>query len=193
MPGGTVVLVRHGATEWSLSGQHTGRTDVPLLPEGEAQARALGGQLAGRRFALVLSSPRQRALETCRLAGFGNVREVTDDLAEWDYGACEGRTTPEIRTGCPGWDLWVDGVDGGETVADVGRRADGLIGRLREADGDALCFAHGHLLRILAARWVGLPPVGGRILALDPGSISELGWERETPVIVRWNEVVRPA
>ncbi len=191
VPEGTFVLVRHGTTEWSRTGRHTGRTEVPLEPEGEDQASALGAVLRGRSFSLVLTSPRQRALATCRRAGFEAVAEVTEDLVEWDYGDYEGRTTGEIRAECPGWDLWTHGVVGGETAADVGRRVDAVIERVRSVEGDALCFAHGHVLRVLAARWVGLPPVGGRVLALDAGSLSELGWERETPVIGRWNELPR--
>ena len=191
VPEGTFVLVRHGTTEWSRTGRHTGRTEVPLEPEGEDQASALGALLRGRSFSVVLVSPRQRALETCRRAGFAAVAEVTEDLVEWDYGDYEGRTTAEIRAERPGWDLWTHGVVGGETAADVGRRVDVVIERVRSVEGDALCFAHGHVLRVLAARWVGLPPVGGRVLALDAGSLSELGWERETPVVGRWNELPR--
>ena len=153
-----VVLVRHGETDWSRDGRHTGRTDVPLNDRGRAEARALAGMLAGRSFALVLASPRSRALETCRLAGLGDRALVRDDLAEWDYGAYEGRTTDEIRAERPGWTLWRDGVDGGETLAQVGARADRLIPELELAGGDVVVFAHGHLLRVLAARWLGLEP-----------------------------------
>jgi broad specificity phosphatase PhoE len=182
-----VVLVRHGATEWSRTGRHTGRTDLPLEPDGEAQARAVGTALGGRSFALVLTSPLARAAETCRLAGLADTAEEDPDLMEWDYGAYEGLTTPEIRERQPGWTLWVDGVEAGERAAEVGRRADRVIERARVAAGDTVCFAHGHLLRVLAARWVGLPAVGGRLFALDAGSLGELGTERETPVVVRWN------
>ncbi len=181
-------LLRHGSTEWSNAGRHTGRTDVPLDDEGRRQAAAAGARLAGHPFALVLVSPLSRALETCERAGYGAVAQVTPDLAEWDYGDYEGRTTEEIRTGRPGWSLFADGVPGGETAADVGRRADRVIARAREAAGDTLCVAHGHLLRVLAARWLGLPPAGGRLLALGPGSLSVLGWEREVPVVTGWNE-----
>ncbi len=191
MSDGTIVLVRHGRTAWSRSGRHTGRTDIPLDPEGVVEAEAVGGLLAGREFALVLTSPLQRAAETCRLAGFGDRAEVCHDLIEWDYGEYEGRTSEEISRDRPGWTLWTAGVPGGETAADVGRRADRVVARARAADGDTLCFAHGHVLRVLAARWAGLPPAGGRLLALGAGSVSVLGWEREVPVIVRWNE--RPA
>jgi broad specificity phosphatase PhoE len=183
-------LVRHAQTEWSAGGRHTGRTDVPLLPEGRDDAAALSRGLAGTRFALVLSSPLQRAQASADLAGFGGQLVVDHDLSEWDYGAYEGRTTEEIRAERPGWSVWADGVVDGETVADVGRRADRVIERARSADGETLCFSHGHLLRVLAARWIGLPPVAGRVLALGPGSISVLGWEREVPVIDRWNAAV---
>ena len=188
MSGHEVVLVRHGQTEWSLSGQHTGTTDIPLTEQGRRHAEALGARLAGWRFARVLSSPLARALDTCRLAGMGERAEVTDDLREWDYGEYEGRRTLDIREERPGWGLWVDGVPGGETVDEVGRRADRVIETVRHADGDVALFAHGHVLRILAARWVGLPPDHGRLLALSTASISVLGWERETAVVERWNE-----
>ena len=180
-------LVRHGETAWSRSGQHTSHTDLPLEPDGRTQAEAAGALLAGTQFALVLSSPRARAVETSTVAGWGDRIEICDDLTEWDYGDYEGRTTDDIRIDRPGWSLWVDGVPAGETAAEVGRRADRVIDRARSAGGDVLCFAHGHLLRVLAARWVGLPPIGGRLLTLDAGSVSVLGWERDVPVIDRWN------
>jgi probable phosphoglycerate mutase len=183
-----VVLVRHGQTEWSLSGQHTGKTDIPLTEEGERQAHALGARLSGWQFARVLTSPLSRALETCRLAGLGDQAEVTDDLREWDYGEYEGRRTADIREERPGWDLWVDGVVGGEAVDEVGRRADRVIEAARSAEGDVALFAHGHILRVIGARWIGLPPSDGRLLALSTASISVLGWERETAVLERWNE-----
>jgi len=183
-------LVRHGQTKWSRTGQHTGKTDLPLEPEGRAQAVAVGSLLAGQEFALVLTSPLARATETCRLAGFGDRAELTDDLMEWDYGEYEGLTTADIQEGRPGWILWNDGAPGGEMPSDVGRRADRVIDQVRAAVGDTLCFAHGHLLRVLAARWLGLPPAAGRLLVLDPGSLSVLGWERDAPVLVRWNEQV---
>jgi broad specificity phosphatase PhoE len=186
---GRIFLVRHGQTEWSRAGRHTGRTDVPLEPEGRAEAEAAGALLAGREFALVLTSPLQRAAETCRLAGFGDRGEHSRDLLEWDYGEYEGRTSAEIRSENPGWTLWTGGVPGGETAADVGRRADRVVARARATTGDTLCFAHGHVLRVLAARWTGLPPAGGRLLLLDVGTVSVLGWERETPVVARWNEL----
>ena len=187
-----VVLVRHGQTAWSLSGQHTGRTDVPLTDVGRQQAAHLGARLAGFRFARILTSPTGRAVETCRLAGLGDRAETDEDLCEWDYGDYEGRTTADIRGERPGWDLWVDGVIGGETVDEVGRRADRVIAAARAADGDVALFAHGHVLRILGARWVGLPAVAGRRLALDTATVSVLGWERETAVLDRWNEDATP-
>jgi broad specificity phosphatase PhoE len=181
-----IVLVRHGETEWTRSGRHTGRTDVPLSEEGRRHARLVGRALRGRPFARVLTSPLQRAAETCRLAGFeGSVRE---DLVEWDYGEFEGRTTLEIRDERPGWSLWRDGVPGGETAEDVGRRTDRVIEEVRAVDGDTVVFAHGHLLRVLAARWLGLEPRAGRLFALDPATISILGYDRETRVIALWNE-----
>lgn len=185
-----LLLVRHGQTKWSRTGQHTGKTDLPLEPEGRAQAVAVGSLLAGQEFALVLTSPLARATETCRLAGFGDRSELTDDLMEWDYGEYEGLTTADIQERRPGWIIWNDGAPGGEMPSDVGRRADRVIDQARSAVGDTLCFAHGHLLRVLAARWLGLPPAGGRLLVLDPGSVSVLGWERDAPVVVRWNEQV---
>ena len=185
--GDPVVLVRHGETEWSRDGRHTGRTDIPLTGEGRRQAGALGSRLAGCPFALVLTSPMSRARETCELAGQGGQVRVTDDLLEWDYGDYEGRRTSEIRAERPAWTLWRDGVPGGESPAEVGRRADRVIARARAAGGAVALFAHGHVLRVLAARWVGLPPAGGAHLALDTATVSVLGWERESPVIARWN------
>jgi probable phosphoglycerate mutase len=180
-------LVRHGETEWSLSRRHTGRTDLPLLPEGTVQAESLPSRLAGHHFALVLTSPLFRARETSRLAGFGDRAEVDPDLAEWDYGDYEGLTTAEILAEDPDWDLFAHGAPGGETPEEIGRRADRVIARIRAADGDGLCFAHGHLLRVLGARWLGLSPMEGRGFTLDPASISILGWERSHPVVMGWN------
>jgi len=186
-------LIRHGETEWARDGRHTGRTDVPLTGLGRSQAVAAGRKIAGQAFAEVFSSPLARALETCRIAGFGDRAEVIDDLREWDYGDDEGRTTPEIRADRPGWSIWGDGPRNGETVDEVGVRADRVIARVREAPGDVLCFAHGHVLRILAARWLALPAVDGRLFALSTATVSVLGWEREAPVIQRWNEACGPA
>ena len=188
-----IVLVRHGETEWSRAGRHTGRTDVPLTERGRLEAQAVAAQLAGRRFALVLTSPLSRAAETCRLAGLGDRAQVREALLEWDYGAYEGRTTAEIRAERPGWSLWADGVVGGETVAQVGARADALIRELEGAGGDVAVFAHGHVLRVLAARYVGLTPSDGRLLALDPATVSVLGHEHEWRVIRAWNDDATPA
>ncbi len=180
-----MVLLRHGATEWSQSGQHTGRTDIPLLEMGRAQAKAAGELLRGMTFAQVITSPLQRAFATCSLAGFEGHPEP--DLMEWDYGAYEGQTTAQICGERPGWTLWDDGVVDGERAADVGRRVDRVIERARQLDGDTLCVAHGHVLRVLTARWLGLPPVAGRLFALSTGTVSILGWEREHPVVLNWN------
>jgi broad specificity phosphatase PhoE len=181
-----IVLVRHGETEWSRDGKHTGNTDVPLTERGREQAKALGAALEGRSFLRVLTSPLSRAADTASLAGFG-AAESRDELREWDYGAYEGRRTAEIREERPGWTLWVDGVLDGETAADVAARVDALLAELHAVEGAALVFAHGHLLRVLAVRWIGLEPQAGRLLALDPATISVLGYERETPVIRVWN------
>lgn len=178
-------LIRHGETEWSLSGAHTSRTDLPLTAEGERRGRALGEVLRGKQFALVLSSPMRRALDTAWLAGFSP--ETTSDLCEWDYGAYEGRTTPDIQTEAPGWTIWTSTPPGGETAEQVAARADRVIERALAASGDVALFAHGHFLRVLGARWVGIEPQGGRYLALSTGSVSVLGWERETRVIRMWN------
>ncbi len=177
-----IVLVRHGATEWSASGKHTSRTDIPLTEAGREAARSL---VLGREFALVLTSPRRRARETAELAGFEP--EIDPDLVEIDYGDYEGRTTPEIREERPGWTLWRDGSPGGETLAQAGQRCDRVITRALAASGDVAVFAHGHILRVLAARWIGLAPEQGARFALDTASISELGFERENQVISRWN------
>ena len=189
-----VVLVRHGETEWSRAGKHTGRTDVSLTERGREQALAVGGELRGRVFALVLSSPLDRAWQTCQLAGFGKQAERRDELMEWDYGAYEGRTTADIREERPGWTLWHDGVPGGETAAQVAARVDRVIAELRFLPGDAVVFGHAHALRVLTARWLGLDPEAGRLFALDPATISVLGYERETQVIRMWNRTaVQPA
>jgi probable phosphoglycerate mutase len=206
---GLVLLVRHGQTEWSAMGRHTGRSDIPLTEHGQGQATALAAALKAHRFALVLTSPARRAADTCRLAGYGDVAETCDDLWEWDYGAYEGRRTAEIRADRPGWVLWNDGCPDGETAVDVGARVDRVISRCREVlsaaeaggddvasggdsgdgdgGGDVLLVAHGHLLRVLAARWLGLAPDAGRMLALDPATVSVLGTEHEWPVLRSWN------
>ncbi|HXF13048.1 MAG TPA: histidine phosphatase family protein [Terriglobales bacterium] len=180
-------LFRHGETEWSLSGAHTSRTDLPLTANGLKQAQELAPRLKGRKFALVLTSPMSRARETCRLVGFGDQAEVTDDLKEWDYGAYEGRSTQDIRKENPSWQLWRDGVVQGELVEHVGARVARLIERCSKVDGDVALFAHGHVLRILTAVWLGLPPGEGKLFALNTGTMSVLGYEHEYRVIRRWN------
>jgi probable phosphoglycerate mutase len=181
-------LVRHGETEWSKSGQHTGRTDIPLTETGEQQGKALGRHLAGHQFALVLTSPLRRARDTCRLAGFETGAEVSDDLLEWNYGIYEGRTTAAVRVEQPGWSIWTTPIPQGETVDQVGERARRVIARAAAVPGDVALFAHAHFLRILGACWIGLPPIHGRTLTLGTASISMLGYERETRVIQVWNQ-----
>jgi broad specificity phosphatase PhoE len=181
-------LLRHGETEWSLSGAHTSRTDLPLTPEGELRAAAVGKVLSAQKFALVLSSPMKRARDTARLAGFQP--EITDDLREWDYGDYEGLTTAQIRQQTPGWTIWTMTPKGGETAAQVAARADRVIARTTAAAGDVALFSHGHLLRVLAARWLGLEPQGGRFFQLGTASISILSHEHETRVIRVWNSRV---
>jgi broad specificity phosphatase PhoE len=185
-----IVLARHGETEWSRDLRHTGRTDIPLTDKGRRQAEVLRHALAERSFARVVSSPLGRALETCRLAGLGEQAELSDDLLEWDYGEYEGITTAQIREERPGWYLWRDGCPGGETAAEVGRRVDRVVDALDGADGDAIVFAHGHVLRVLTARWLGLGPEKGALFKLDTGTLSVLGYERETRAITRWNAPV---
>ncbi len=180
-------LIRHGETEWSLSGAHTGRTDIPLTERGREMAAAIGDFLRGRRFALVLSSPLRRAQETCEAAGFGGVAIGDSNLLELDYGDYEGRTTQEIQRERPGWSLWRDGCPNGETFEHAAERARAVIECVLGADGDVALFAHGHILRILTACWLGLPPDAGRLFALSTATISTLGHERETQVITRWN------
>ncbi|MEK9140490.1 MAG: histidine phosphatase family protein [Nitrospirota bacterium] len=184
----TLWIIRHGKTEWSAVGRHTGRTDIPLTPEGERQSVALGRYLNGRSFALVLCSPLRRARETCRLAGYQDVASVTDDLQEWDYGAYEGRTTSEIRTEAPGWSIWTGRVPDGETLEQVSGRAERVIQRAVASGGEVALFAHAHILRVLTARWLGLPPDAGRFFSLSPASVSVLGYEREIRVITLWNQ-----
>jgi probable phosphoglycerate mutase len=180
-------LFRHGETEWSLSGQHTGRTDLPLTAAGRRRAAALGRRLAGRPFALVMSSPLGRALETCRLAGYGDVVELNPDLMEWDYGDYEGRRTVDIQEERPGWSLWQDGVSGGETIDQVGARARSVIKAAEAAADDVALFAHGHVLRVLAARWLELPPGGGQHFLLNTGTLSVLGYYHGIPAVRIWN------
>jgi broad specificity phosphatase PhoE len=184
---GEVWLVRHGATEWSENGRHTGRSDIPLVDEGFRQAERLRSRLAAQRFQLVLSSPLQRAVETARMAGFETGLELDPDLAEWDYGEYDGLTTAQIRERNPGWVLWETGGPGGETPEQVGARADRVVARLRQAAGNVLVFSHGHFLRVLAIRWLGLAPSAGRHLYLGTAGMGVLGDERETPVLGAWN------
>jgi broad specificity phosphatase PhoE len=180
-------LIRHGETAWSLSGAHTSRTDIPLTPRGIEKAKMIGAKLVDRNFALVLTSPLQRARETCDAAGFGKVAIVDPDLQELDYGDYEGRTTTEIQRELPGWSLWRDGCPNGESFEHAATRSESVIARALSADGDIALFAHGHILRILAACWLGLPPDAARLFALSTASLSTLGYERDTRVITRWN------
>lgn len=182
-------LVRHGETDWARLGRHTGRTDIPLTPAGRDQARALGSHLAGRTFQLVLTSPLSRAAETAALAGFPDAAQ-DPDLMEWDYGALEGRTSADIRGEFEGWTIWTGPWPGAETTDEVGVRADRVIARCLEPSvtGDCLLFAHGHLLRILAARWLRQPAIGGSMFALGTATVGILGWDRLNPVIETWNE-----
>jgi probable phosphoglycerate mutase len=180
-------LVRHGETEWSRSGAHTGRTDLPLTDTGRANAVALGGLLKQRQYTVVLTSPLERARETCRLAGLAGDAQVDPNLREWDYGDYEGRTTSDIQKEIPGWSLWKQGVPHGESVEQVGVRADAVIQRVLEVEGNVALFAHGHILRILTGRWLGLPADSGRLFALGTAAIGTLGYERTTRVITRWN------
>jgi probable phosphoglycerate mutase len=197
-PPGELLLLRHGATEWSASGKHTGRTDVPLTSLGEQQAARLAGLIADRNFALVLASPLRRAQQTAQRAGLLHI-ETDDNLVEWDYGGYEGLTTAQIRAILPGWSLWRDGVpahaDGepGESASDVGWRADRVIARVLPVlgRGDVALVSHGHFLRVLAARWLSLAPTGGAMLALDTGSVSVLGFEHGAHVLRHWNLLPR--
>ena len=182
-----LVLARHGETAWSRSGRHTGLTDVPLTAIGQDQARRLGRALAGRAFAAVVSSPLARALDTCRIAGFGDVARLDPDLREWDYGAYEGRRRVDIDRDEPGWTVWSRPIIDGESLAEVAARADALIDRLLPVGGDVLVFSHGHLLRILAARWIEGEPILASHLELGTAAISELGWEADRRVIETWN------
>ncbi|HEY1453378.1 MAG TPA: histidine phosphatase family protein [Roseiarcus sp.] len=186
----SVTLVRHGETEWSASGRHTGRTDIPLTEVGERKARALSERLKGAAFDRVFTSPLQRAARTCSLAGFGDGAVVDADLLEWNYGDYEGRITKEILAERPGWLLFRDGCPNGEQPADVGQRADRVIARLRAKDVGAILFSSGHILRVLAARWLGLPPSEGRLFLLGTASVSVLGYEHDKsePAIALWNE-----
>lgn len=184
---GRLVLVRHGTTAWSRTGRHTGTTDVSLEDQGRSEAVEVGMLLSGHLFSQVLTSPLSRARETCQLAGFGEA-EICDDLREWDYGVYEGLTTDQIRQKRPGWSLWRDGVVEGESITQLTERADRIVALVRSIEGDTLVFSHGHILRAVCARWLGLQPRDGALFLLAPASVGVLGWERETPAIVRWNE-----
>ena len=184
-----LVLARHGETEWSANGRHTSRTDLPLTDNGRRRARRLAPHLAGRQFALVLTSPLRRAVETCELAGLGAGAQAGDQLREWDYGDYEGITTAEIQRRRPGWSLWRDGCPNGEVAAQVGARADRVIAEVRAVPGDSIAFGHGHMLRVLAARWLGLEPEDGALFALATGTLSALGYEHDTAVIRSWSEL----
>jgi broad specificity phosphatase PhoE len=186
----TIYLARHGETAWSLSGQHTGLTDLPLTERGKHNARLLGRRLAGLAFAKVFTSPLQRAVRTCELAGFGSVAEVDRDLLEWNYGDYEGRRTAEIHVERPDWQLFQDGCPGGESPSQVGARADRVVRRMRAIKGDVLLFSSGHFLRVLAARWLGLEPAAGRFFLLSTASVGALSYEHNLsePVIRLWND-----
>ena len=186
-----VYLARHGETAWTISHQHTGRTDLPLTPQGEAEATGLGQRLEGLRFAAVLTSALRRAVRTCELAGFGSTAEIEADLVEWNYGAYEGRTSAEIHAERPDWQLFRDGCPGGESPEQVGARADRVIRRVRAIQGNTLLFSSGHFLRVFAARWLGLPPGAGRYFFLGTASLSAVGYEHDhsDPVIRLWNEM----
>jgi len=188
MPG-EIFLIRHGETEWSRSGQHTSRTDLPLTEEGRVRAQALGQILQrilpASGVALALSSPMRRAIDTCHLAGYQ--AEIEDDLREWDYGSYEGLTSGDIQKSVPGWTIWTGPVPGGESIAQVGARADRVMQRCLAVSGDVALFSHGHMLRVLAARWLELAPEEGRLLGLDTASVGALGWEHTTRVMRLWN------
>jgi len=187
---GEMVLVRHGETEWTLSGQHTGRTDIPLTERGRKQARLLEPLLSTADFALVLSSPLQRARETCELAGLGPRMEIEPDLMEWDYGEYEGLTSKEIKRSAPNWMVFTDGCPGGETPEQVGARVDRLIHRIRPVAGRVALFAHGHLLRVFVARWIGFPPSAGQHFLLDTSTVGVLGYYQGVAAVKRWNAPV---
>ena len=184
-----IVLVRHGETAWSRSGQHTGRTDIPLLDDGRRMAQALEKPLREWSFAAVWTSPLSRASQTCALSSHGTIAQPNPDLMEWDYGDYEGKTSKEIHAEVPDWKLWKDGAPGGESLKQISARVDRVIEQLRAVEGNVLLFSHGHLLRVLAARWLRLSPSEGRLFALSTASISVLGWDGEQPTIVRWNNI----
>jgi broad specificity phosphatase PhoE len=185
--GGQVFIIRHGETEWSAAGRHTGRTDLSLTEIGREQGKALVKLIAGRRFDLVLTSPLRRAHETCELAGLGGQARVEPDLAEWDYGEFEGLTTKEIRERIPNWSIWTHPPQQGERLDDLAERVDRVIQSVRAVDGDVALFGHGHALRVLTVRWLDLNPIVGSGFELDTGAIGVLGWSREFPALIRWN------
>ena len=186
-----IYLARHGETAWTISHQHTGRTDLPLTPQGEAEATRLGQRLQGLTFAAVLTSPLRRAVRTCELAGFGSAAQIDPDLVEWNYGAYEGRTSADIHVERPDWQLFRDGAPAGESPEQIGARADRVTRRVRAVDGNTLLFSSGHFLRVFAARWLGLEPGAGRYFFLGTASLSALGYEHDhsDPVIRLWNEM----
>jgi broad specificity phosphatase PhoE len=186
----SLYIARHGETAWTITKQHTGLSDIPLTPRGEQNARALAGRLGGRTFSYVFTSPSMRARRTCELAGFGAAARVDPDLSEWHYGAYEGLTTQQIRKERPDWQLFRDGCPGGESVAEIGARADRVIARLRATDADVLVFSSGHFSRVIAARWCGMEPARGKSFYLDTAALSILGYENSTndPVVRLWND-----
>jgi len=186
-----IYLIRHAETEWSLSGQHTGRTDIPLTPKGEQDAVSIKKRLEGHSFTKVLCSPLQRALKTCQIAGFEKVLQTDEDLMEWDYGNYEGLTSLQILKQTPHWSIFLNGAQGGESVSDVSTRADRVLSKILPIQGDVALFSHGHFLRVLAARWLRLPPQEGRLFALSPASISILGFEKTKHVLTLWNLCTR--
>jgi probable phosphoglycerate mutase len=187
-----IVPVRHAETEWSLGGRHTGLTDIPLTDAGRATARALADRLSEWRFERVLVSPLRRARETCELARLGDRAEVCEELHEWDYGEYEGLTTGEIHARRPDWNLWRDGCPGGESAEQVGARADRVLATVSSVQGPVAAFSHGHMLRVLGARWIGLAPAGGARLGLSAGAVGVLGYERDTRILALWNDARRP-
>lgn len=189
----SVYLIRHGETEWSLSGQHTGVTDIPLTENGRAVARRLRPVLANESFALVLTSPRRRARETSELAGLGARAAIDPDLVEWNYGEYEGLTLEQIHEKRPGWMIFRDGCPGGETPAQIGARVDRLLSRVRDVAGDVALFAHGHVLRVLVARWIGLPPGAGQHFLLDTATLNVLGFYGDSPAVRIWNSPLAQA
>lgn len=186
---GDLFVIRHGQTEWSAVGRHTGRTDLPLTEMGRRQGEALAKMIADRHFAMVLTSPLQRARVTCDLAGLGDQAGIEPDLAEWDYGEFEGVTTDEIRQRIPQWSIWTHPPEQGERLDDLARRADRVIARVREVEGDVALFGHSHALRVLTARWLRLAAIAGSGFILETGAIGVLGWDREFPAVVRWNDL----